>query len=343
MAGLSRNILVVGATGKQGSATVRHLLAPTSPSDFHVWALTRDSTTPTAKRLQEDASKNGVADRLHLVDGNLEDPSRIRKVFDTIAASEGGLWGVFVAIAFPGLGVKDDRERDQGIMLANLALEFDVKAFVYSSALQPEPRPDQTPEHSRISKKKIENHCKSLTEKGLNWIILQPSFFMENLAGPIGGITITLFREGLKEDTALVLIASEDIGRVAAGVFANHELYLHKTVGLSSETLTTKQIMESFKRGTGKSMPTVPALLARLLLKLNADARTVLSDLENHQEARRDGSYASYEEDVKLGRSVCNLMSFEEWARKQADVAAAANSNSGWNKLSLARLLTGRV
>lgn len=61
---------------------------------------------------------------------------------------------------------------------------------------------------------------------------------MENLEGPIGAISITFFREGLKEDTTLALIvsrpsvsaasggslmsrqASEDIGRVAAGVFA---------------------------------------------------------------------------------------------------------------------------
>lgn len=109
-------MLVVGATGKQGSATVRHLLAQTSPSDFHVWALTRDSSTPIAKRLHEDANKRGVADRLHLINGNLENPDGIRKVFETVAASEGGLWGVFVAIAFPGLGVKDDREKDQGIV-----------------------------------------------------------------------------------------------------------------------------------------------------------------------------------------------------------------------------------
>lgn len=55
-------------------------------------------------------------------------------------------------------------------MLADLALEFKVQAFIYSSALQPDPKPGQTPEYSRISKRKIENYCKSLTEKGLNWM-----------------------------------------------------------------------------------------------------------------------------------------------------------------------------
>jgi hypothetical protein len=44
---------------------------------------------------------------------------------------------------------------------------------------------------------------------------------MENLEGIIGSITVSLFLEGLKKDTTICLIqASEDIGRVAGGVFA---------------------------------------------------------------------------------------------------------------------------
>ena len=116
MAAGRRNILVVGATGKQGGATVRALLAPHSPRDFHVWALTRSSSSPAAKSIQNDASRLEAADRLHLIEGDLTNDARIRDIFATMAGSEGGLWGVFVALAFPGLGVKDDRERDQGIV-----------------------------------------------------------------------------------------------------------------------------------------------------------------------------------------------------------------------------------
>lgn len=54
-------------------------------------------------------------------------------------------------------------------MLADLALEFGVQSFVYSSALQPDPDDDSKVEYSRISKRAIEQHCKALTEKGLNW------------------------------------------------------------------------------------------------------------------------------------------------------------------------------
>lgn len=114
MAEARRNVLVVGATGKQGSAVIHHLLAQprsaTTP-DWRVWALTRGTSSPAARKLQSDGTG-----RLELVEGDLEDAARIRSVFETVAAADGGLWGVFVAITFPGLGVKDDRERVQGIV-----------------------------------------------------------------------------------------------------------------------------------------------------------------------------------------------------------------------------------
>jgi hypothetical protein len=61
-----------------------------------------------------------------------------------------------------------------------------------------------------------------------------------------------------------------------------------------------------------------------------------------HQESRTTGSFASYEEEVRLGTSVCKLQTFEEWARKSREDKAEAASSSGWNKVSVIKLLTGR-
>ncbi|KAK4444228.1 NAD(P)-binding protein [Podospora aff. communis PSN243] len=341
MAAPRRNILVVGATGKQGGATVRALLAPGSPPDFHVWGMTRNSTGALAKGVADDARRLNAEGRFQLVEGNLEDAEGVRKVFEMISA-EGGIWGVFVAIAFPGLGVKDDREKDQGIMLANLALEFGVEAFVYSSALQPAADEAETPEYSRLSKQAIERHCKSLTEKGLKWTIIQPGFFMENLEGMLGSIAISLFLEGLKKDTTICLIASEDIGRVAGGVFADHEKYVHKVVGLAADPLTAQQIVDAHDRAVGTPITRVPPVLARLLLWLNADARGILHDLEMHQKTRNTGAFPTFEEEVHLGHSVCKLQTFEEWVRTQQKNSAAAAAQPGWNKVSLVKILTGR-
>ncbi|KAK0704384.1 hypothetical protein B0H67DRAFT_648827 [Lasiosphaeris hirsuta] len=322
MAPTKRNILVVGATGKQGSALVHHLLtAPLSdlsstqsgpatahhPS-WHVWALTRSPSSPAALGLLADAKKSGAADGVGLIEGNLEDPSRIRKVFET--------------------------------MLADLALEFKVQAFIYSSALQPVPGNDDTVEFSRLSKLAVENHCKKLGKEGLHWILLQPGFFMENFDGLIGALGVTVFREGLGKDTTLCLIASEDIGRVAAGVLANHEPYVHKILALTSGAATMKEICDSYKRAAGKPIPTIPGFLARFLLSVNSSTQVILQDIDKHHAARRDGLFPDFNQELELAKSVCEMQTFEEWTRNRR--AKPKAQPAGWNKLSVFSLLAGR-
>lgn len=119
-----RNILVIGATGKQGGATVRHLVAPRpdgAPHDVHVYALTRNPASAAARKLLADVRRlygDDAAARVELVKGDLTDAAGIRAIFEpTWSATKGeGFWGVFVAQAFPGLGKRDDGERERGVV-----------------------------------------------------------------------------------------------------------------------------------------------------------------------------------------------------------------------------------
>jgi NAD(P)-dependent dehydrogenase (short-subunit alcohol dehydrogenase family) len=105
-----RNIFVAGATGKQGQALIRALLVPTSSSDggWHIYALTRRATSPAAQRLTETYPSN-----LTVVEGNLEDRKSISKIFEDLK-KDGGIWGVFSVLAFPGMGVDASGEERQG-------------------------------------------------------------------------------------------------------------------------------------------------------------------------------------------------------------------------------------
>jgi len=67
-----------------------------------------------------------------------------------------------------------------------------------------------------------------------------------------------------------------------------------------------------------------------------------LVDLEIHQETRNTGAFATFEEEARLGRSVCKLQTFEDWARTQKENSEAAATQPGWNKVSIVKLLTGR-
>ena len=53
----------------------------------------------------------------------------------------------------------------------------------------------------------------------------------------------------------------------------NHERYRHKTLGLTSGAVTTREITEAYERAAGRPMPTIPAILGRLLMRLNAQSR----------------------------------------------------------------------
>lgn len=109
-------VLVVGATGKQGRSTVKFLLEPGQPGSsgvkFKVQALTRDTSSASAHQLLERNKQH--ADDISLVQGDLDKPDSIRKVFQDAASSNGqGIWGVFVALAYPGLGESADGEIKQ--------------------------------------------------------------------------------------------------------------------------------------------------------------------------------------------------------------------------------------
>lgn len=102
-----RTVLVVGATGKQGRGTVKFLLGPDQPASpgvkFRVLALTRAISSESARQLVEQNKQH--VDNFSLVQGDLDKPDSIRKIFQDAASPDSrGLWGVFVALAYPGLG-----------------------------------------------------------------------------------------------------------------------------------------------------------------------------------------------------------------------------------------------
>ena len=172
---MRRNILATGATGKQGSALIHALLQPTpdpnatSTPEYHIYALTRKISSPSAQHL---LSAYGT-ENLTLVEGDLDNPSSIAAIFETAKLDDGrGIWGVFAVMAFPGLGASTEGEERQGKLLADMALEYGVEAYVYSSAMRAGPKWEEKLDlkPSGKAKRNIEGHCRVLGERGLKWM-----------------------------------------------------------------------------------------------------------------------------------------------------------------------------
>ncbi len=225
-------ILVAGATGQQGGATARHLLA----SGWSVRALTRNPDS-----LKAQTHKNAGAE---LVQGNLDD----RHSLDQALA---GVYGLF-SVQTPELGV--DVEVQYGKTLADAAHAAGIQHMVYSSVGGAE-RNSGIPHFE--SKWEIEKYIRALN---LPATILRPVYFMDNLNWQRSQIQNgTLTSMGLVDDKPLQMIASTDIGAFAALVFESPSEYLGKEIEIAGDELTEAQIAKTFSTVLGSPVKLVPA------------------------------------------------------------------------------------
>jgi uncharacterized protein YbjT (DUF2867 family) len=112
MAKVKGALLITGATGQQGGAVARELLA----RKHAVRAMTRKPDSDAAKAL----GKLGA----EIVKGDLDDPESIKRAIR-------GAWGVFAVQNTWEAGV--EKEEVQGKRMAELAKESGVHHFVYTS------------------------------------------------------------------------------------------------------------------------------------------------------------------------------------------------------------------
>ncbi|KAF9263788.1 NAD(P)-binding protein [Marasmius fiardii PR-910] len=331
----SKLVLVTGATGKQGRATISALQS--SSKDFHVIALTRNASTPAARSLATGF------ERVTVVEGDLNSHESIRGVFESWKGKgkDGkGIWGVFAVIAYPGLGVDSAGEELQGKVIAEVAHEYNVSCYIYSSFERAgEIFDDETKNGStHMAKVRVERRIKEL---GLPWTILRPTRFMENFEGSMGGLGWSIFSAGLKPTTTLHLIAVEDIGRAAAGVLQDPEPYNKQIMILRGDNLTCPQQAEIYKKATGKNISSVPKIVARGILRVNPHLREMIEFFENTSGAVADGKVPEFESQLELTKKVCPKMTtFEDWS--VAVAKGRDSSSAGWNKVSLVSLFTGR-
>ncbi|KAK0736453.1 hypothetical protein B0T21DRAFT_288487 [Apiosordaria backusii] len=366
----TKTVLVIGATGKQGRAFIRSLLfpsansTPSSPTtttypkseNWHILAVTRDASAPPARALLEEAKSHNAASKVTLVEASLNTPSTLRAVFE----SHPNIYSVFVVLAYPGLGapVTSQREKEQGTMIADLAVEFGVKLFVYSSTIPIGPDANDGIDESRKQKREVEHYIEDLGKKNPNWkwIVIRPGFFYENLEGVFGAIGTTMYRDGLKRDTTIAMVASEDLGRVVAGLLQNPEPYINKFLCVTSGPVTMREVLNAHVRATGKPMPAVPGFVGWILLKINKGAKDLVKEAEINHANRISGKLPTFEEEVERAKSVCELQTYEQWKRALVSGEAGGDgelarrgstdgkrmSTSSWNNLSLMKLLAGR-
>jgi len=219
-------ILVVGATGKQGTAVINALLA----KGFQPKALTRKPDSPAAKALAERGVEIAV--------GDLTDRA-------SVDAALRGTQAVFAAITPYEAGV--DAETAQGIMLADAAKAAGV--FVVYSSVANADKATGIPHFD--SKFLVEQH---LAKIGVQHTILAPTAFYDNVYFGVAQLKQGVYANGLRADKKLDQIAVTDIAAYAAAVFEAPEKYVSKRYDISGEELTGAQETALLSEALGKPL-----------------------------------------------------------------------------------------
>lgn len=243
-------VLVSGATGQQGGATARSLLA----AGEAVHAFVRDPDAPRAK----DLATLGAT----LVVGNLDDP-------DSLAAAMNGARGVF-SVQTPDLAdLMGDGETRHAAHLAEAARAAGVEQIVHTSVSgaggrEPvdEARWGEFTGHYWRSKAAAEQ---AVRDAGVAHVtILRPSTFMENFVRPS-----FYFADGTSDhllvavdlDVVQPFVAVADIGAAAAAAFADPARFDGVELELAGDLRTFREAAATLGEvlGTPIAVPDSPA------------------------------------------------------------------------------------
>lgn len=225
----SLSVLVTGATGLQGGAVLRSLLA----KGHRVKAFTRRGDSSASNQLRRLGCRIAV--------GNFDDR-------DSLEMAMKGVDAVF-AMATPEKEGTDTEIR-HGRTIAAAIKRLGIQHLVYSSVASAN-------RHTHIpffdSKYKVEEYIVSL---GVHYTIIAPVFFMENFKSPL--MLASLQRGELKmplpSTRVLQQIAVQDLGEFVTFAMENRKDFLGKRIDIASDELPGSKVAEILSEITGQSI-----------------------------------------------------------------------------------------
>jgi uncharacterized protein YbjT (DUF2867 family) len=295
-------VLVTGATGQQGGAVARALLAMGIP----VRALVRNQHSEKARSIEALGAS--------LVLGDLNDSA-------SLLAAATGVRAVF-SVQTPDLtNLYSDAEQVHGRNLVEAAKEANVAQFVHTSvsgagehhrnamATATDWQEGQWSKHYWASKAYTEELVRAANFT--YWTIIKPATFMENfipssmwLATEVDGRFIT----ALASNTRIPMIAVQDIGTTGAAAISDPEKFNKMDIELASDYLTIIEVTKALSDAQGTKIEMLSLPLEQAI------EQGLMAELARSQEGmNRFGSPARPEYARALGLTTTD---FKTWANK---------------------------
>lgn len=226
--GEARLVVVTGATGRQGGATARHLLA----DGWRVRALSRTPGSVAGRRLAEAGAE--------VVRADMADVGSLRSAFQ-------GAYGVF-SVQNPMISGLD-AEIVQGSNVGAAAAEAGVRHVVYGSAGTGEPGTGIGQWESKL----VVQSC--LESLGLPLTVLRPTAFMELMTDkdlyPPAAMWHLMPRL-MGADRPVPWLCADDLGAVAARVFREPDRFAGADLKLASDVRTIAECRDLWRDVFGR-------------------------------------------------------------------------------------------
>ncbi len=207
---MAEPVLVLGATGTQGGAVARELLARQRP----VRALVRDPLSARARALEAA----GAA----LVRGDLQDTASLTEAFAGVDA--------VYAVTTP-FEHGADEEVQQGENIIAAAREAGLSWLILASVAAA----DRAPVPHFASKARIE---RQLMDTAIPWTVVAPSYFYENTLGARAAIRDGRLPMALPADTPLHQVALANLGALVVAILERRREHLGARVEVAADAPT---------------------------------------------------------------------------------------------------------
>jgi len=229
-------ILITGATGKQGGATLRHLA---KRGGFKLRAMTRKPESEAARAVATLGAE--------VVAGDLDDDASLARALE-------GAWGVYAVQNTWEAGV--EKEEVEGKRIAKLAREKGVQRYVYASVGSAHKK---TGIPHFDNKFRIEETVKAAGFP--SYAIIRPVFFMENLLTP-NSLSGDKLVSALRPETKLQMIAADDIGKFGARAFSDADQMKNVELDIAGDAATMPEAAAVVSEIVGRTVTYQPIPIA---------------------------------------------------------------------------------
>ncbi|GAP92239.1 hypothetical protein SAMD00023353_10100050 [Rosellinia necatrix] len=313
-----RKVLVVGATGQQGSAVLAELSqlvtanassqgGSSRPPALKVLALTRKASSKKAQALVPKYGGTREVLDLEVVEGDTRDPEPIfaaHEDIDAVFSYTTPIWD----------------EEAQARPLIDAAARHGVKRFVFSSIerggeARSWENPTDVPHF--VTKHNIEHYLRKTCAESpsMTYTILRPVAFMDNLNPTSGfGPVMAATWHTLPSSTKLQLVSVRDIGVFGAKALWYPEIYENRAISLAGDELTLLDARSIFRRVTGTQLPQAWTIVGYVFRWLVHDVGKMFDFFE------KEGYKADIQE---LKAAEPRLQDFETWLKESSTFESA--------------------